>query len=124
MIKPIKKYFGAWSDDYFPDGLNIYDYIDPNWDVTDINEIMNYITSARLVIVTPYPDFCPICRKAVSPGWRSDGTWLWTAAIDHLILSHKVKPPEELISHIRSVAYTPQDLFDLHALDWPFAIPK
>ncbi len=117
-----RRHFGWWRESGIVEAPPLFDWTDRAWKPDDHNQIVAYLEDAKCVCATTSPDFCPLCPTTLRAfHYQSDGTWIWSSSLAHLVRDHNVRLPDDFVASIRSNHYMPPTAkFDLSKLDWPW----
>lgn len=105
---------------------NIDDYMDKNWSIPDLTEVLQYLKAENFsIVIHPLnPTKCHLCDKYEGnpASYFYDGTWFWPERLAHVVESHNVFLPDEFLSHIRNSGYNTNikpSFTNYNYLPWP-----
>lgn len=96
--------------------LDPRDYIDPCWDPAEHLRVVTYLKNCySLGFMSPTAAvWCPFGCQYPSPSGGellTDGLWEFPEILIHYVQEHAVKPPEEFLTHVRSIGFQVPDLW-------------
>lgn len=81
----------------------------PDLDVDERERLLEYLDSAPVVLSERGFDLDRLAQAPVAKvpvAFRSDGVWIWPAAVNYYLKEHRVAPEGELVAHIRSTGFS------------------
>jgi len=102
------KGFGYFTPDDMGKGSHAKDFVDEEWDPTELEKIVQYLRSCY---PTGYSYFemlpCYICNEydVLSSQDMIDGEWIFPEALIHYVEQHNVVPTTAFLERIRSNDY-------------------
>lgn len=115
------KYFGVWVDCKSDDYQDLNEAIRNGYELDDRELVASFLANGKTVAVSPVWIDCRYCRQKNIAGraWRSDGIWLWSSDLPHMLMAHNIALPDEFVQHIRDRGYSAESGdFDCESLDW------
>ena len=92
---------GYWrdrDDHRWPDPR---DLIDKSWRNPERERVAVYFEHGSIPWAFGGVSECRLCGKPNGSAEFTDGVYLWPEGLAHYVREHSVKPPEEVINHIR-----------------------
>jgi hypothetical protein len=103
--------------------FSLTNHVDESWRVPDLEQLLLYLKSSPIAIAAQEKQVkCGLCHESISLScYRSDGEWLWTDSLAHLVEKHFFVLPDTLVRHIRDKNYKqPTTLsIPIDKLPWP-----
>jgi len=76
------------------------DLIDPDfWTYYDRNKVVAYLQTGLKCTYYRGMSSCRLCGTLLGSYEITDGTWCWPDKLEHYILDHNVRLPEEFVKH-------------------------
>jgi hypothetical protein len=85
-------------DDPWPDPR---DLIDESWDSRERERVASYFEQGFEVRQYMGSSECRLCGACNGSTESMDGAYLWPEGLAHYVREHSVKPPDEVLVHIR-----------------------
>lgn len=95
---------GYWQSQNEPQYPNPIHFVDPNWDHTEKQKVLDYLDKGEEVMWFRGHSWCRFhCgHSPMGSAECSDGTYVWPEGFKHYLEVHDVKPPQEFIEHCLS----------------------
>lgn len=119
-----KKWFGFWGDEekVTMHPFSIDDHVDSSWMPSDREKLVHYLRSSPVAIMAQVGDSkCGLCNELITGScYRSDGEWLWTDDLAHMVEKHFFILPDSFVNHIREKSYMPPESISVSISDLPW----
>ena len=103
MSSSILKMVGYWNnfEAYHEDKYIWPQELVQDKPVENFDKIAKYLETGIPAIYWKGYSACRICGKTLGTKCLTDGTWIWPEKLEHYILEHNVRLPEEFIDHMK-----------------------
>ncbi len=96
----ILKALGYWRSEEEPDLPDPVVHIDEEWDVSEREWVVDYLSRGQIVGVAMGSSQCRICNAPNGSREFTDGDYYWPEGLAHYVITHGVRLPAEFITHI------------------------
>lgn len=104
MTNKVLRNVGYWKTEEHLDYPEPADLIDFSWSEASRCDVANYLTHGLIAGSWAGIAKCRICKTSLGFRDLSDGVFVWPEGLDHYVLVHAVRLPEEFLLHINSVS--------------------
>ena len=110
-------WFGFWAEQERLLGVefDIENHVDASWNPKDKDKAISYLRDNPVVLVAQRPKYkCGLCDELLqSSCYHSDGVWLWTDELAHLVYEHNFVLPDKMLLHMRE-----KNMLYLRSSEW------
>lgn len=82
--------------------------IDATWDEEERRATLSYLQQAPVCLRFLGYSTCRLCGRSgaeLGDADRTDGMWVWPSGLPHYLEHHALRPPEELLRHLRETGF-------------------
>jgi len=100
---------------FWNNGIEYQEYIWPQelvskTTIPDREKLASYLSNGHVAIAWKGYSSCRICGKTLGSVCKTDGIWIWPDMLEHYILEHNVKLPEEFVLFAKNQEWKIQKL--------------
>jgi hypothetical protein len=117
-------WFGFWKEEIAPELMpfastsrfalwpSVSEFVDPTYSYAEnLDPLVKYLRAGKYLWFTSY-GLCEVPGCVVNSGYtnsqtpKTDGTWVWNGNLDHYVLHHAVRLPDNFYDHILAADFT------------------
>lgn len=99
-MKQLQK-IGYWSGEFTTGYIWPQEIASRRQIYKDVSRINSYLKGGYPAIHWKGLDHCRICKETLGSKCMTDGVWMWPEGMEHYVVRHNIRLPEEFFIHMR-----------------------